>query len=269
MHDLGLRLVSMLLLSGVSLCILFLVYSFLNPREAPASTSSSEPAAATRAHDYGYFGPVARPLEWTLREVNTRVMYRTGRSSWGWTIIFTTFLMNLLLLPFRVLTARNAKLMRLLKPELDAINTRYKASGTRMSPEQSRETAELYRKHGTHPLSGCIPMLGPWVVLMAFYRVLNAIAELHGAHWLWISDLSRPEQLPVRVLPLLMIATQWLLGKLTPNPGVDPATVKLMMLMPIVFGVMFYGQPSALILYWLTGNVLAIVQQWWLAKHYQ
>jgi len=80
-HDLGLRLVSMFLLSGVLLGILFLIYSFLYPREAAASTSSSESRTAIRTHDYGYLGPVARPLEWTLREVNTRVMYRTGRSS--------------------------------------------------------------------------------------------------------------------------------------------------------------------------------------------
>ena len=43
------------------------------------------------------------------------MMYRTGRSRWGWTIVFTTFLINILLLPFRVLAARNAKLMRRLK----------------------------------------------------------------------------------------------------------------------------------------------------------
>jgi YidC/Oxa1 family membrane protein insertase len=260
----------MLLLSGVSLCILFLLYSLLNPREVTASTSDSEPTtAATRTHDYGYFEPVARPLEWTLREVNTRVMSKAGRSRWGWTIVFTTFLVNLLLLPFRILAARNARLMKRLKPELDVINARYKASGTKMNPAQSTETAELYRKHGVHPLGGCIPMLGPWIVLIAFYRVLNSIAELHGAHWLWINDLSSPEQLPVRVLPLLLIATQWLLAKMTPTPDVDPTTAKLMMFTPVIFGVIFYRQPSALLIYWLTGNVLAIAQQWWLAKHYQ
>jgi YidC/Oxa1 family membrane protein insertase len=152
---------------------------------------------------------------------------------------------------------------------VEAVKARYKASGTKMNPEQSTETAELYRKHGIHPLSGCIPMLGPWIVLMAFYRVLNAITELHGAPWLWISDLSRPEQLPVRVLPLLLIATQWLLGRMTPNPDFDPTTGRLMIFMPVVFGAIFYRQPSALLLYWLTGNVLAIVQQWWLAKRYE
>lgn len=69
MHDLGLRLVSIFLLSGVSLCILFLLYNLLNPCEAAASTSNSEPATpAALTHDYGYLGPVARPLEWTLRE---------------------------------------------------------------------------------------------------------------------------------------------------------------------------------------------------------
>jgi YidC/Oxa1 family membrane protein insertase len=81
--------------------------------------------------------------------------------------------------------------------------------------------------------------------------------------------LSKPEQLPVRILPLLMIATQLLVGKLTPAPaGADPRMYSLMKLMPVVFGVVLYRQPSALMLYWLTSNLLQLAQQWWIGKRY-
>ncbi len=36
----------------------------------------------------------------------------------------------------------------------------------------------------------------------------------------------------------------------------------MMMFMPLVLGYMFYFASSGLVLYWLTGNVVGIVQQW-------
>ncbi len=99
--------------------------------------------------------------------------------------------------------------------------------------------------------------------------MLTGLAELHGAHWLWIADLSQPEQLPVRILPVLMIATQLLVARITPSPaGTDPRMARMMMWMPVIFGVLLYRQPAALMLYWLTSNVLQLAQQWWLGKRY-
>ncbi len=99
--------------------------------------------------------------------------------------------------------------------------------------------------------------------------MLTGIAELHGAHWLWIADLSKPEPLPIRILPVLMIATQLLVARLTPSPaGADPRMSKLMTWMPLIFGIALYQQPSALMLYWLTSNLLQAAQQWWLGKRY-
>jgi YidC/Oxa1 family membrane protein insertase len=265
MHDVGLRIASALLLSGILVTFSFILYSFLYPRRVSAAPASGSPPSVARS--YGYLAPIARPLEWTLREVERRVTHRTGRSSWGWAIVVTTCLAHLLLFPFRFLAARNAKLMKALQPRLAAIQARYKGKTT--DPEYAREVSELYREHNTHPLSGCIPALGPFVVLGGFYSVLNGVTELHGARWLWVADLARPEQLPVHVLPLLMIAAQVLLTKIAPSappPGADPAMNRLMSLMPLLMGIFFYNKPSALVLYWLTGSVVTLAQQWWIAK---
>jgi YidC/Oxa1 family membrane protein insertase len=269
MHDIGVRIVSTLLLSGIFLFIGFFLLSILQTRKAAAATPPSPAPQATAPKDYGYLAPVARPLEWTLREIEARATHRTGQSSWGWAIVLTTLVVNLILLPFRILAARNAKIMKALQPQIDAINARYKRNALDMDPEHTREISEVYKQHRTSPLSGCIPALAPFAVLIAFYSVLRGIAELHGAHWLWIADLSKPEQLPVRILPLLMIATQLLVAKLTPTPaGADPRMNRLTKWMPLVFGIALYGQPSALMLYWLTSNLLQIAQQWWLGKRY-
>jgi YidC/Oxa1 family membrane protein insertase len=270
MHDIGVRILSALLLSGTLLFVSFVLFNLLYPRRAVAAPSASAaPAVTSRPKDYGYLAPVARPLEWTLRQVEAHATHRTGRSSWGWAIVVTTFLVNLVLLPFRILAMRNARVMKALRPQIDAINARYKRKGFDMDPEHSRELSEVYKRHRTSPWSGCAPALAPFLVLIAFYSVLKGIAELHGAHWLWIADLSQPEQLPVRILPLLMIATQLLVGRITPLPdGADPRMTRLMAWMPLIFGVALYRQPSALMLYWLTSNLLQLAQQWWLAKRF-
>ena len=256
MHDIGVRVASLLLCSGLLLFLGFLLYSALYPRKAHAAT----PLPVPLHKDYGMLAPVARPLEWTVREVQEHVT-----RSWGWAIVATTFLVNLALFPFRILAARSARRMKAIQPMVDALNARYKTS----DPEHSRRLTELYRTHKVNPLGGCVPMLAPFVVLAAFYSVITGIPELIGAHWLWIADMARPEQLPVRVLPVLMIATQLLMARITPTiPGADPRMAWLSNLMPLIFGVMLYGQPSALMLYWLTSNVLQLAQQWWLAKRF-
>jgi YidC/Oxa1 family membrane protein insertase len=270
MHDLGARIVSTFLLSGALLFVAFFLFNILYPRKAAAASPASPSlVVSSRPKDYGYLAPVARPLEWTLRQVEARVTRRAGRSSWGWAIVLTTFIVNLILLPFRILAARNAKAMKDLQAQIDAINARYKRKGLNLDPEHSREISEVYKQHQTSPLAGCVPALVSMAVLLAFYSVLTGIAELHGAHWLWISDLSKPEQLPVRILPLLMIATQLLMAKITPSPaGADPRMARFLKLMPLVFGIVLYRQSSALMLYWLTSNLLQLAQQWWLGKRH-
>jgi membrane protein insertase Oxa1/YidC/SpoIIIJ len=69
----------------------------------------------------------------------------------------------------------------------------------------------------------------------------------------------------MRVLPLVMIATPLLVAKITPPPdGADPRTTRIMTLVPIVLGIALYRQLSALMLYWVTSNLLQIVQQCWI-----
>jgi YidC/Oxa1 family membrane protein insertase len=270
MHDFGVRTVYTLLFSGAAVFVAFFLFSMLHPRKAAAAPPANPTSGvSSRTKDYGYLAPVALPLEWTLRQVEAHATYRARRSSWGWAIVLTTLIVNLVLLPFRILAARNAKVMRALKPQIDAINSRYKRKGLETDPEHTREISALYKQHQTSPLAGCIPALLPMAVLIAFYSVLRGIPELHGAHWLWIADLSKPEQLPVRILPVLMIATQLLLAQITPSPaGADPQMSRIMKLMPLVVGIVLYQQPSALMLYWLTSNLLQLAQQWWLGKRY-
>jgi YidC/Oxa1 family membrane protein insertase len=96
--------------------------------------------------------------------------------------------------------------------------------------------------------------------------VLNVAIQLRGAHWLWVTDLSQTESIAIHVLPIILVATQFLTQRMTPSPGVDPTQQKMMMLMPLVMGYMFYFASSGLVIYWLTGNVVGVAQQWLLNR---
>jgi YidC/Oxa1 family membrane protein insertase len=96
----------------------------------------------------------------------------------------------------------------------------------------------------------------------AFYKVFTVSVEMRGAPWLWVTDLSQPEHLPIKILPVVMIASQFLMQKMTPQANVDPSQQKMMMFMPLIFGFMFYNFPSGLVLYYLTSNLVNMGQQW-------
>ena len=111
-------------------------------------------------------------------------------------------------------------------------------------------------------MGGCVPMLIQLPFLYAFYKVLSISIEMRGAPWLWVHDLSQPETIAIRVLPLILIGTQFLTQKMTPQPGVDPSQQKMMMIMPLFLGYIFWFLSSGLVLYYLTGNLVGIALQW-------
>jgi YidC/Oxa1 family membrane protein insertase len=96
----------------------------------------------------------------------------------------------------------------------------------------------------------------------AFYKVFTVSVEMRGAPWLWVTDLSQPETLPIRILPIVMIGTQFIMQKMTPQANTDPSQQKMMQFMPLIFGFMFYKFPSGLVLYYLTSNLVQMAQQW-------
>ncbi len=210
--------------------------------------------------DWGrWFGFIAKPLFLVLNWVDDHVT-----RNYGWAIILVTVGINIVLFPLRYSSMRSAKKMQSLQPQIQAINAKYKNLSLRdpRQAEKNAEMMELYKKHGVNPLGGCVPMLIQLPFFVAFYTVLTVAIELRGAPWLWVNDLSRPETLPIRILPILLIVTQFLTQKMTPaSPGVDPAQQKMMMIMPLALGFMFYYASAGLVLYWLTGNLVGIAQQ--------
>jgi YidC/Oxa1 family membrane protein insertase len=217
----------------------------------------------TQMVDFGWFAILARPLFLGLHWI-----YENWVQNWGWAIVVITIIINFLLFPLKLTSLKSMKKMQALQPQIAVINEKYKNVGLRdpRKAQQNQEVMELYRKHGVNPMGGCLPMVLQIPFFIAFYNVLSSAIELRHANWLWVSDLSQPEQLAIKVLPLAMIASQFVMQKMTPSTSMDPAQQRIMMLMPLMLGFMFYWVASGLVLYWLTGNLVGIGQQWLINK---
>jgi YidC/Oxa1 family membrane protein insertase len=213
--------------------------------------------------DWGWYGVIAKPLFLAMHWVNDTLVH-----NYGWSIILIAVAINLAMLPFRLKSMKSQRKMQSLQPKLAAINAKYKGLSMRdpRKAEQNQEVMEFYKKEGVNPMGGCLPMLVQLPLIYAFYKVLAITIELRGAHWLWVSDLSQPEQLAIHALPIIMIVTQFIMQKMTPSPGMDPSQAKMMMMMPLMFGFFFYNLSSGLVLYWLTGNLVGIAQQWFVNR---
>ena len=174
-----------------------------------------------QAVDFGWFSFLAKPLFLAMHWLNDKYVH-----NYGWSIILLTIAINTLLLPLKISGMKSMRKMSSLQPQIAAINDKYKNVGMRdpRKAEQNQEVMELYKRNGVNPLgAGCMPLLLQIPFFFAFYKVLSVSIEMRGASWLWVSDLSQPEALAIRILPVTMIATQFLLQKMTPpTPGADP-----------------------------------------------
>jgi YidC/Oxa1 family membrane protein insertase len=213
--------------------------------------------------DYGWMAFLAKPLSLIVTYVNNHFV-----RNYGWAIVLVTVAINFVLFPLKLSNMKSMRKMQALKPQIDAINARFKNIGLRdpKKSEQNEEVMALYKKHGVNPMGGCLPMLLQMPFFFAFYKVFTVSVEMRGAPWLWVTDLSQAEHWEIKILPLVMIASQFLMQKMTPQAAGDPTQQKMMMFMPLVFGFMFYNFPSGLVLYYLTSNLVSIGQQWFFNK---
>jgi YidC/Oxa1 family membrane protein insertase len=210
--------------------------------------------------DWGWFGLIAKPFFLVLHWFNDNL---TG--NWGWAIVVLTVILNFLMLPLRFSSMRSSQKMAKLQPKIQAINAKFKGVSMKdpRKQQQNQELMELYRKEGINPLGGCVPLILQMPFFFAFFKVLSVAIDLRGAPWLWIHDLSQPEPGLIRFLPILMLITQIAMQKMTPAAGGDPSQQRMMMLMmPIMLTFFFYNASAGLVLYWLTGNVVGILQQY-------
>jgi YidC/Oxa1 family membrane protein insertase len=227
-------------------------------RLAPAARASAQGPNLEGVVDFGeYLGFIAKPLflwlKWT---------YDHWARNWGWAIVIVTLIINVAMFPLKWSSMKSSLKMAKIAPQIKAIQEKYKKyklSDPRRQ-QMNPEISALYKKEGANPIGGCVPMALQMPFLFAFYRMLGVVIELRQAPFLWMRDLSAAD--PYHILPLGIIATMFLLQKMTPAGGMDPVQQKMMSFtMPIFLGVISWSLSAGLCVYWVLGNVIGIVQQ--------
>lgn len=107
--------------------------------------------------------------------------------NYGIIILCLTLIIKALLFPIAYKTYTSSAKMRVLKPEIDELNTKYSKDDP-MKKQQAMMA--LYRKAGVNPLAGCIPALLQMPILFALFRFFPASIELRQQGFWWVHDLS-------------------------------------------------------------------------------
>jgi len=188
--------------------------------------------------------------------------------NWGLAIIMLTVAMKLITHPINArslrITAEFQRQIAAIKPDIEKINKMYEND----FQKKQVATMNLYKENGINPLAplrGCLPMFIQLPIFVALYRIFSDYIVLRGATFLWVDDLSMPDQLlpniigsfDLNVLPLMMVGTQLIVTRLTTRT-MEPSQATMMYVMPVMMLLFFYTLPAGLFLYWTMQNLWQI-----------
>ena len=198
--------------------------------------------------------------------------FLTGLVPHGIAIILLTIIVRLVLSPVLYKSYVSQAKMRVLKPEITALNEKYKNDATK----RQQETMKLYTKAGASPVAGCIPALLQMPVFFALFYFFPIASELRGKSFLWADDLSSydviaelPFTIPfygdhISLFPLLASVAIFFYTRMTTGQQMQPAqpgmpNMKFIMyLMPVMMLFFFNNYASGFSLYYVVSNLLMI-----------
>lgn len=227
------------------------------------------------------------PLARTLISIRDWLLIREVPYAWGFAIIIFTVFIRIVLLPLTYVQIKGMQSQKEVQPRLQELQKKYGKDRDRLMREQRK----LYEEEGINPLSGCLPILLLVVqmpILFGLYSALVALGgELSDARFFWIPDLGFPEftgglswvtelfqvgdygrLAAYLVLPLALVGTQYVMTKFMNPTATDASNPQANMMrsmstiMTLMFGFFSLQVPAGLSLYWVTGNLLQMGQQY-------
>ena len=202
--------------------------------------------------------------------------------SYGVIILIMVLIIKGALSPLTFASYRSMAKMRVLKPQIEAINEKF---GEKDAVAKQQAQMALYREAGVNPLGGCIPVLVQMPILFAMFRFFPASIELRGQSFLWATDLSTYDALisweshipilstlygnHISIFTLLMTASTILYTRMnqsmTASTG-NAAQMKqmqiIMYLMPLIFMFVLNSYPAGLTYYYFLSNIVTFGMQW-------
>lgn len=190
----------------------------------------------------------------------------------GIVILILTILLKLVLWPLTVKSYKSQAKMRILQPDIKAINEKYPDQADAMKKQQ--KIMELYKQAGANPMGGCLPMLLQMPFLIAMFWFFPSSIDLRGQSFLWAPDLSAPDALislpfsipllgnRLSIFCLLMTITNiaYTYVNMQSQKSSMPGMKWMMYLMPIMFLVFFNTYAAGLSYYYFVSLLITIIQ---------
>jgi len=205
--------------------------------------------------------------------------------SYGMAIILLTILVRVVLLPLTIKQTRSMQEMQKLQPKLKELQEKYKNNKEKLQEEMMK----FYSKHKVNPFGGCLPLILQMPVFFAlFYTLLHPDKYLPGAYqkgfmqavFLGAKLVNTPAMylpkplgsaaglstqvilpgIPYYILVGLMVVTTYLQSKMM---GSDAQQGKMMSFMAVFMAFIALRFPAGVLIYWVTTNVLTMVQQYY------
>jgi len=194
-------------------------------------------------------------------------------SNYGLIILILTLLIKLLLFPLTYKSYMSTAKMRVLKPQVDAINEKIPKE---KAMERQQAVMALYRKAGVNQLGGCLPMLLQMPILFAMFQFFPASIELRQQSFLWAHDLSSYDSIitfnfnipfygnHVSLFTLLMTITNvvytYINQQMTQSSQQMPGMKGMMYMMPVMFLFFFNNYAAGLSYYYFISTLITIGQ---------
>ncbi len=183
---------------------------------------------------------------------------------WWLSIVILTIIVRSLLFPLTIKQVKSMRAMQDLKPEMDRVRAKYKDN----RQKQQEELMKLYQERQVNPLGGCFPLLVQMPIFVAMFYIIRSFGDTHESFMsggmLWFRDLSAAA--PFYILPILSAVTMLAASEIT-SKHIDPQQRWLMRLLPVVFTIFLLTFPAGLFMYWITSNLVTLVQNYLIYNH--
>jgi YidC/Oxa1 family membrane protein insertase len=222
--------------------------------------------------------------------------------AWVFAIVMLVIVMRILLIPLFFKQIKASRGMQMMQPELQAVQKKYKGKTDPASREaMTRETMELYKKHGTNPFASCMPILLQSPIFFALFSVLRGLkpiadgeaepltpisrevasdieqSTLFGAHLsdIFMQDSTITAKIVIAGLIIAMSATTFFTQRQLTMKNMPPAalegpmaqTQKIMLYMlPVIFLISGVNFPVGVLIYWTVTNLWSMGQQYYTIK---
>lgn len=186
--------------------------------------------------------------------------------NYGLSIIIITLIIRFALMPFLLKQTKSSMQMRdkmsVIKPEIDALQKKYEnKKDTASQTKKQQEMMQIYQKHNMNPLaslSGCLPLLIQFPILIAFYYAIRRTPEIATHSFLWF-DLGQTDII-MTIIAVVVYYLQFKVSQKSMEPQMRKQMAIMGLMSPIMIGFISLNAPAALPLYWAVGGIFMIAQ---------